>query len=121
MGVYFDTCLPATPLLAHTTKCERIGYTSLYETFARFVRRAAKRLAGDDARTMQFASAHWLRHTFATRATERGMPLDVLQSNLGQSDPRTAAGYAKAQLARRQVETEKAFAELEAGRGDQAP
>lgn len=116
-GLDFDTCPAATPLLAHTLKCEPIGYTSLNETFTRFVRRAAKRLAGEDMRTMQLASAHWLRHTFATRATERGMPLDVLQSNLGQSDPRTAAGYAKAQLVRRQVETEKAFA---ASDGEQA-
>lgn len=115
-GLDFDTCPPGTPLLAHTLKCEPIGYASLNETFTRFVRRAAKRVAGDDARTMKLASAHWLRHTFATRATERGMPLDVLQSNLGQSDPRTAAGYAKAQLVRRQLETEKAFA---AGKGEQ--
>lgn len=39
------------------------------------------------------------------------MPLYVVQANLGQSDPMTAARYAKAQLARRQKETESAFAE----------
>lgn len=44
-----------------------------------------------------------------TRAAERNVPADVLQENLGQSDPRTTARYYRAQLQRRQNEIEKAF------------
>lgn len=60
------------------------------------------------------ASAHWLRHTHATRAAERNVPPDVLQENLGQSDPRTTARYYRAQIQRRQAEMGRAFANSEA-------
>ena len=39
------------------------------------------------------------------------MPPDVLQENLGQSDPWTTARYHRAQMQRRQKEMERAFAE----------
>jgi integrase len=37
------------------------------------------------------------------------VPLDVLQENLGQSDPRTTARYYRAQMKRREAEMERAF------------
>ena len=54
-------------------------------------------------------ASHRLRHTHATRAVERHVPPDVLQENLGQSDPRTTARYYRAQMHRRYKEMERAF------------
>ncbi len=39
------------------------------------------------------------------------MPLDVLQANLGQADPRTTARYYRAQLERRRAERERVYGE----------
>lgn len=54
-------------------------------------------------------AAHWLRHTHATRAAERGAPADALQENFGQSDPRTTGRYYRAQIQRRAQLMEGAF------------
>ncbi len=111
-GMDFDTAVPETPLLGALEEPTRpISYASLYETFARFVRRALAASDLDEAakRQAQRASLHWLRHTHATRFAERGGDLDVLQANLGHADPRTAAVYFRAQIERRQKQAEKAF------------
>ena len=47
----------------------------------------------------------------ARRAAECNVAPDVLQENIGQSDPRTTARYYRAQMRRRQKEMERAFAE----------
>lgn len=111
-GLDFDSATEETPLLASlVTPEEGIGYQALRETFTRFVRKAigASNLPADErARALQ-GSAHWLRHTHATRAAEAKVPPDVLQENMGHSDPRTTARYYRAQLARRQAAMEKAF------------
>ncbi len=112
-GVDFEDAAPETPLLAALgSDSAPLGYSALHETFTRFVRRALKAadLPADERRRAGRASAHWLRHTHATRAAERNVPPDVLQENLGQSDPRTTARYYRAQMQRRQKEMERAFA-----------
>lgn len=83
----------------------------LYGTFTWFVKRAVKmsELSDEDKRAALKASLHWLRHTHATRFAERGGDLDVLQANLGHSDPRTSARYFRAQIERRQEQVELAF------------
>jgi integrase len=81
----------------------------LYETFTRFVKKATQTLPWAEKRSAQRASMHWLRHTHATRAAEREVPPDVLQENLRQSDPRTTAGYYRAQIERRQRAMQEAF------------
>jgi hypothetical protein len=43
------------------------------------------------------------------------VPPDVLQANLGQADPRTTAGYYRAQEQRRQRQMERAFGSAEGG------
>jgi len=111
-GLAVDTAPPATPLLASLEHAELpITYSALHQTFTRFVRKAVKALPAAERRRAEVASAHWLRHTHATRAAERDVPPDVLQENLGQSDPRTTARYYRAQIERRQRAMEQAFSE----------
>ena len=113
-GMELESAPPETPLLALLVDpTAAISYGALHETFTRFVRRAVKAgdLTDEDRRHAERASAHWLRHTHATRAAERNVPPDGLQENLGQSDPRTTARYYRAQMQRRQKEMERAFAE----------
>ena len=90
----FDSAPPETPLLGSLRdSTQPLTYSSLYETFTRFVRRAVEQcsLEPDQQRAALKASLHWLRHTHATRFAERGGDLDVLQANLGHSDLRTSA------------------------------
>lgn len=108
-GLDFDTADPEIPLLASLVDGKPITYRSLHETFERFIRRVLPSLPAGERERTQRASAHWLRHTHATRAAEREVPLDVLQENLGQADPRTTARYYRAQIARRQAAMERAF------------
>ena len=115
-GLAVDTAPPATPLLASLEHAELpITYSALHQTFTRFVRKAVKALPAAERGRAEIASAHWLRHTHATRAAEREVPPDVLQENLGQSDPRTTARYYRAQIERRQRTMEGAFGEAAAG------
>jgi len=111
-GMDFDTAPAGTPLLASLRDpTQPLTYSSLYETFTRFVRRSVMHnaLDEDQQRAAIKASLHWLRHTHATRFAERGGDLDVLQANLGHSDPRTSARYYRTQIERRQAQVEKVF------------
>ena len=113
-GLDFESATPETPLLGSLGDATLpLGYSALHETFTRFVRRAVKAsdLPLEERQRAEQASAHWLRHTHATRAAERNVPPDVLQENLGQSDPRTTARYYRAQMQRRHKEMERAFSE----------
>jgi len=118
-GLDFDSADPETPLLASLVDGRPITYRSLHETFERFMRRVLPSLPAGERERAQRASAHWLRHTHATRAAERDVPPDVLQENLGQADPRTTARYYRAQIARRQAAMERAF-DAAAAAGDEA-
>lgn len=109
-GLTFATAPPSTPLLGSLADPFRpISYSALYQTFTRFVRQATQSLPLDERQRAEQASMHWLRHTHATRAAEREVPPDVLQENLGQSDPRTTARYYRAQIERRQRAMEESF------------
>jgi integrase len=109
-GLDFDTAAGDVPLLASLQDPKApITYRALAETFTRLIKRVLPSLPFDERRGAERASAHWLRHTHATRAAEREVPPDVLQENLGQSDPRTTAKYYRAQIKRRQESMERAF------------
>jgi integrase len=109
-GLDFDRAESDLPLLASLTEATAgISYRALHETFTRLVKRVLPALSPEERRCAEHASAHWLRHTHATRAAERNVPLDVLQENLGQTDPRTTARYYRAQIVRRQTAMELAF------------
>ena len=114
-----DGAAPETPLLASLADLKApLSYSALHESFTRFVRRVvrASDLEPEERSRAEKASAHRLRHTHATRAAERQVPPDVLQENMGQSDPRTTARYYRAQIKRRHKEMERAFG----GEGTQA-
>lgn len=111
-GIDFELASESVPLLAVLRDpVEPMTYAALYKTFKAFVRRAARNSDLPESERVQIvaASAHWLRHTHATRAAERDVPADIVQANLGQSDPRTTAIYYKAQAERRRKAMEVAF------------
>jgi site-specific recombinase XerD len=111
-GVVFDGAPAHTPMLSALKDVSaRISYQALYMSFTAFVRRTIRNssLSATEKSQAVRASAHWLRHTYATRSAERGMPLDILQENMGQSDPRVTARYYRAQMERRQAEVERVF------------
>ena len=117
-GLQFDAAEPDVPLVASTLDGKSpITYASLYETFKRFVRNAlrASSLPVDERLHALRASTHWLRHTYATRSAENDVPTDIIQENLGQADPRTAAKYSRAQLERRQAAMERVFGSAASG------
>lgn len=111
-GLDLESMPGSAPLLsALTDGMSPLTYPALHETLTRFIRRALADAADEVRGEAIKASAHWLRHTHATRAAERNVPLDVLQENLGQTDPRTTARYYRAQIKRRQTEMDRAFGE----------
>lgn len=120
-GLTLESAPAEAPLLASLAdSMTPIGYGSLHKAFTRFVRKAVAGASMSDRSIVERASAHWLRHTHATRAAERGVPLDVLQENLGQSDPRTTARYYRAQIERRRAAMEKAFGQPAPAAADHA-
>lgn len=115
-GLDFATAPPKTALLVTLASRERLSdaalsYSSLHAWLKAFVMRMLRHsgLTDEERRHAERSSVHWLRHTHATRAVEGGVPPDVLQANLGQADPRTTAGYYKAQLDRRGEELERIY------------
>jgi integrase len=112
---HFDVwheCDAALPLLSRTTEVtEPITYDALYKAIKVGLRRAilASDLSGPAKERALRASPHWLRHTFGTRATERGVPADVIQAQMGHADPATTAQYSRAQIKRRMGALEGAF------------
>jgi integrase len=109
-GLDLQTCPEDTPLLgAADGKSGAVSYSALHQSLKGLFSRAARRLSPESGSRLARASAHWLRHTHATRAAERNVPPDVLQEQLGQADPRTTAGYYRAQIKRRAAAMESAF------------
>lgn len=96
------------PLLASAKDpMEPIGYQALYLTVRTWLGKAinASALPSAERQALNGASAHWLRHTFATRAIEREVPMEVVQAQLGHANISTTMNiYAKAPL-ERQVQT----------------
>ncbi len=92
-----------------------LSYSTLAPAFKRFARAALASLPLDEREVALGASLHWLRHTHATRAAEAQVSPDVLQANLGHADPRTTAGYYRAQERRRAEQMERVFSDSPEG------
>ena len=105
---------PGAPLLSSLEDCMApVGYQTLYKTTRRWLERAVMffDLAKSEKSRLAGASAHWLRHTFGTRAVALGAPFDVAQAQLGHANINTTMSlYSRAPLARRAAELRKAWA-----------
>ena len=87
------------------------GYAA--NALAMVVSKALKKIAQledvtvDELIKLNTTSAHGLRHTFGTTATQREMPLDVVQAILGHASIGTTSIYIRAQERRVAEEAEK--------------
>lgn len=61
----------------------------------------------DTAKRVRLASAHWLRHTLATRAVASGTPVDVVSGILGHASIATTSIYIQAERDRKISEMRK--------------
>jgi site-specific recombinase XerD len=92
-----------------------IGYAP--NSIARLIKKTLKSLSDldeinvDDMLKLRMTSAHGLRHTFGTMATEREMPLDVIQAILGHASIDTTSIYIRAQEKRVAKEANKYHAQ----------
>lgn len=86
---------------------------TLYTQLKGFFARCADVLARSDtnaAARLAAASTHWLRHTHGTHAVAAGMPLDVLQENMGHASPASTIAYTISEERRRMKAAEKFWA-----------
>ena len=101
------------PVLSSTSNpTSGIGYQALYEHVKSWLARAIAQSAitSTERARLTGASTHWLRHTFGTRAVARGVPLDVIQAQMGHASIQTVASiYGRAPIQRRADELTKAF------------
>ncbi len=104
-------CEDEVPLLAAQDDATRAPtYSAVHQSLSTFLRRAVQRAdlpERERERALQ-ATQHWLRHTFATRAAEAGVPEDVLMAEMGHASRATTAGYYTAQDRRRHEAMERA-------------
>ncbi len=87
-----------------------IAATTLYAQLKAFFTDCAIVLAMTDAKAaarLAAASTHWLRHTHGSHAVAAGMPLDVLQENLGHASLTTTTIYTTSEQRRRMKAAEK--------------
>lgn len=61
----------------------------------------------ETAEKMQKASAHWLRHTLATRSVASGVPVEVVQDTFGHANIATTSIYVQAERRRKMSEMRK--------------
>lgn len=95
-----------------------VGYQTLYKTTRRWLERAVmfSDLTQTEKSRLAGASAHWLRHTFGTRAVALGAPFDVVQAQLGHVSINTTMSlYSRAPLSRRAAELRKAWQSIDTG------
>lgn len=101
------------PLLSSTRDpLKSVGYQALYEHVKSWLSKgiATSALPAHEQQKLAGATTHWLRHTFGTRAVARGVPLDVIQAQMGHATIQTTASiYARAPIKRRADELSKAF------------
>ena len=108
-GVYLigqATDIPAWSAVAQAgvSRKDGIGDAVMYRQFKAFFRECANAMTPIDARgaeRLAAGSSHWLRHTHGTHAVAAGMPLDVVQQNMGHASLDTTTGYITSAAQRR--------------------
>jgi site-specific recombinase XerD len=81
-----------------------ISHVTMYEAIKRFFKHCAARLADADPKgseRLAAGSTHWMRHTYGSHAVAAGMPLDVVQQNMGHASLDTTTGYTTSEERRR--------------------
>ena len=97
---------------AGVAKKEGISDAVMYRQFKAFFRECANAMTPIDARgaeRLAAGSSHWLRHTHGTHAVAAGMPLDVVQQNMGHASLDTTTGYITSAAQRRLKASRRVF------------
>jgi site-specific recombinase XerD len=90
----------------------------MYEAIKRFFKQCALELAATDpkgAARLAAGSTHWMRHTYGTHAVAAGMPLDVVQQNMGHASLDTTTGYTTSEERRRMKAAQGAWKRMQSG------
>ena len=85
---------------------------TMYEAIKRFFQHCAEQLATIDpkgAERLASGSTHWMRHTYGTHAVAAGMPLDIVQQNMGHASLDTTTGYTTSEERRRMKAAQEAW------------
>lgn len=83
---------------------------TLYDALTTFFKKVSKALATTDkkgADRLAKASTHWLRHTYGSHAVGAGVPLEIVQNNLGHASLSTTTIYVTSEEKRRHKEVQK--------------
>ncbi len=91
-----------------------LSYAQMFRVLKAFLEAKAVAMEGSDpvsAAKLREASGHWLRHSFATRALQNGVPINVVQKALGHSSVSTTGRYLTAEAAHMDQEMERFAAE----------
>ncbi len=116
-GVYLigrATDMPAWSTVAQAGIGRKEGISDgvIYRQLKAFFRECADAMTSIDARgaeRLAAGSSHWLRHTHGTHAVAAGMPLDVVQQNMGHASLDTTTGYITSAAQRRLKASRRVF------------
>ena len=89
-----------------------VSHAKVYQAIKRFFQHCAGALADTDpkgALRLSAGSTHWLRHSYGTHAVAAGMPLDVVQQNMGHASLDTTTGYTVSEERRRMKASQAAW------------
>jgi site-specific recombinase XerD len=105
---------PGWSAVAKTVIARKDGISDavMYRQLKAFFRECANAMTPIDARgaeRLAAGSSHWLRHTHGTHAVGAGMPLDVVQQNMGHASLDTTTGYITSAAQRRLKASRQVF------------
>ncbi|MCA3194060.1 MAG: tyrosine-type recombinase/integrase [Cupriavidus sp.] len=87
-----------------------VSGSAFHRQLKRFLAACAEQLAPTDAAAaarLRQASAHWMRHTHISHALDAGVPVEVVQQNVGHASLDTTSRYVRTEQARRQALMQK--------------
>ncbi len=89
-----------------------LAESTLYSLLKHFFKHCAGKLIVTDAKEAERfsrASTHWLRHAHASHGIAKGVPLEVMQANLGHASLATTTVYVTTEKARRMRAMQRAW------------
>lgn len=89
---------------------DSVSASSIHRQLKRFFRHSAARLAANDvaaACALRQASCHWMRHTHVSHALDAGVPVQVVQQNVGHASLDTTTRYVRTEDAIRHAAMRK--------------